>query len=80
MDYSPSPKFAGITYHEILDRLSELAIDSGPTLQDLEDVLPFLRVKARLGVKDRTRPEMQGPSAADRFREMRRKRFERLSG
>ncbi len=46
-----------------------------------EDVLPFLeKLRAGLSVKDRTRPKMKGPSAADRVREMRRKRFENLSG
>lgn len=30
-------KFSGLTYHEILDRMTELGIDSGPTLKELRE-------------------------------------------
>jgi len=32
-------RFAGLTYHEVLDRMSELGIDSGPTLKELREGL-----------------------------------------
>ncbi len=30
-------RFAGVTYHEILDKMAEKGIDSGPDLKDLDD-------------------------------------------
>jgi len=35
-------KFSGLGYHEILDRMAELGIDSGPTLKDLREGLDRL--------------------------------------
>ena len=32
-------RFAGLTYHEILDRMTEMGVDSGPTLKDLREGL-----------------------------------------
>ncbi len=32
-------KFAGTTYHEILEKMTERGVDSGPTLRDLRDAL-----------------------------------------
>ncbi len=32
-------KFAGLSYHEILDRMADLGIDSGPALKDLREGL-----------------------------------------
>ncbi|HZF21446.1 MAG TPA: hypothetical protein VEZ43_03130 [Dongiaceae bacterium] len=31
--------FAGLKYHEILDRMAETGVDSGPTLKDLRETL-----------------------------------------
>lgn len=31
--------FAGLTYHEILDKMTDLGVDSGPTLKDLREGL-----------------------------------------
>ncbi len=32
-------KFAGTTYHEILERMTDLGVDSGPALKDLREDL-----------------------------------------
>ncbi len=32
-------KFAGLTYHEILDKMAEAGVDSGPSLKELRDSL-----------------------------------------
>ncbi len=32
-------RFAGLTYHEILDKMADLGIDSGPTLKELREGL-----------------------------------------
>lgn len=32
-------KFAGLTYHEALDRMTELGVDSGPSLKELREGL-----------------------------------------
>jgi Arc/MetJ-type ribon-helix-helix transcriptional regulator len=32
-------KFAGTTYHEILEKMTDRGVDSGPTLRDLRDAL-----------------------------------------
>ncbi len=32
-------KFTGLTYHEVLDKMAEFGIDSGPTLKDLRQGL-----------------------------------------
>jgi hypothetical protein len=31
--------FAGLTYHEILDRMAEVGVDSGPSLKELRESL-----------------------------------------
>ena len=31
--------FAGVTYHEILDKMTEMGVDSGPTLKELRESL-----------------------------------------
>ncbi len=50
------------------------------TLVD-EDVLLFLeKLTAGLNVKSRARPKLRGPPAETQVREMRRRRFENLSG
>jgi hypothetical protein len=35
-------KFSGLRYHEILDKMAELGIDSGPTLKSLREGLDNL--------------------------------------
>ena len=40
-------KFAGLTYHEILDKMAEMGVDSGPTLKELKENLGQLRVVAK---------------------------------
>lgn len=32
-------KFAGVSYHEILERMTDMGIDSGPALKDLREAL-----------------------------------------
>ena len=32
-------KFAGLTYYEILDKMAEAGVDSGPTLKELREAL-----------------------------------------
>ncbi len=40
-------KFAGLTYHEILDKMAEMGVDSGPTLRELRENLGQIRVVAK---------------------------------
>ena len=40
-------KFAGLTYYEILDKMAEMGVDSGPTLKELRENLGQLRVVAK---------------------------------
>ncbi len=40
-------KFAGLTYHEIPDKMAEMGVDSGPTLKELKENLGQFRVVAK---------------------------------
>ncbi len=68
-------KFAGLSYHEILVKMTEEVVDSGPTLKELREGFAVRGLNPR----SRARPRLREPSAEVLVRKMRRGRLEGTS-
>lgn len=62
-------KFAAVTYHEILEKMAEKGIDSGPDLVDLGETIQGRRVKDSLTVLIGKKPRFRTPIPDERLEE-----------
>ena len=62
-------RFAGVTYYEILDKMAEKGIDSGPDLKDLGKTVHGRRIRDSLTVLTGKKPRFRSPIPVEKLEE-----------